>query len=74
MAAYRRAVTVVAGHFKGYQVDHIDRTSSMRLLMHYLGWALSESWFRPMSFWMYLHNPSVKLPTEEDIANPDPGV
>ena len=25
MAAYRRAVSDVAGHFSGYQVDHIDR-------------------------------------------------
>ena len=25
MAAYRREVDTVAGHFKGYQVDHIDR-------------------------------------------------
>ena len=25
MAAYRREVDIVAGHFKGYQVDHIDR-------------------------------------------------
>ena len=25
MAAYRREVDAVAGHFKGYQVEHIDR-------------------------------------------------
>ena len=25
MAAYRREVDIVAGHFKGYQVDHVDR-------------------------------------------------
>ena len=25
MAAYRREVDIVAGHFKGYQVEHIDR-------------------------------------------------
>ena len=25
MAAYRRAVSDVAGHFNGYQVDHIDQ-------------------------------------------------
>ena len=24
MAAYQREVDIVAGHFKGYQVDHID--------------------------------------------------
>ena len=25
MAAYHREVDIVAGHFKGYQVDHMDR-------------------------------------------------
>jgi len=25
MAAYRREVDAIAGHFKGYQVGHIDR-------------------------------------------------
>ena len=25
MVAYRREVDVIAGHFKGYQVEHIDR-------------------------------------------------
>ena len=25
MAAYRRDVDIVAGHFKGYQVEHIER-------------------------------------------------
>ena len=25
MAAYRREVDVIAGHFKGYQVEHVDR-------------------------------------------------
>ena len=25
MAAYRREVDIVTGHFKGYQVDHVDR-------------------------------------------------
>ena len=24
MAAYRREVDAIAGHFKGYQVEHID--------------------------------------------------
>src|SRR5664279_3527493 len=28
MAAYKRAVTELAGHFKGYQVDHIDRSQN----------------------------------------------
>ena len=25
MAAYRRAIDNIAGHFKGYQVEHVDR-------------------------------------------------
>ena len=25
MAPYRRAVDAIAGHFKGYQVEHVDR-------------------------------------------------
>ena len=25
MAAYRREVDIVAGYFRGYQVDHVDR-------------------------------------------------
>ena len=25
MAAYRHEVDIVAGHFKGYQVNHMDR-------------------------------------------------
>ena len=25
MAAYCREVGIIAGHFKGYQVDHVDR-------------------------------------------------
>ena len=25
MATYRREVDIVAGHFKGYQLEHIDR-------------------------------------------------
>ena len=25
MAAYRREVDAIAGHFKGYQVEHVDR-------------------------------------------------
>ena len=32
MAAYRREVGAVAGHFKGYQVEHIDRRK-MRWMM-----------------------------------------
>ena len=30
MAAYRREVDIVAGHFKGYQVEHVDRQKMKR--------------------------------------------
>ena len=32
MAAYRREVDDVAGHFKGYQVEHIDRMKNRHQL------------------------------------------
>ena len=31
MAAYHREVDAIAGHFKGYQVEHIDRRKKRRL-------------------------------------------
>ena len=72
MAAYRREVDAIAGHFKGYQVEHIDRRKNEAAD------ALSrlESQRKPVppnTFLDILHNPSVKLPTKEDLAVPDPG-
>ena len=71
MAAYRRAVTDIVGHFQGYQVDHIDRW------LNEAADALSQLGSKgkpvpPNVFLDVLHNPSVKLPSEEDIAIPDP--
>ena len=71
MAAYRREVDVVAGDFKGYQVEHIDR------LKNEAADALSRLGSQrkpvpPNTFLDVLHNPSVKLPTEEDLVVPDP--
>ena len=62
---------VVASHFKGYQVEHIDRCKNEAAD------ALSRLGSRrkpvpPNTFLDILHNPSVKLPTEEDLAIPDP--
>ena len=62
---------IVAGHFKGYQVEHIDQHKNE------VADALSRlgSQRKPVSpnvFLDVLHNPSVKLPTEEDLAVPDP--
>ena len=61
-------MTQLAGHFQGYQVDHIDRR------LNEVADALSRlgSQKKPVPPNMFLdeiHNPSVKVPTEEDIAN-----
>ena len=71
MAAYRRVVSDVAGHFHGYQVDHIDRR------LNEAADALSRlgSQCKPVPpnvFLDILHNPSVRLPSEEELAIPDP--
>ena len=71
MAAYRHAVTAVVGHFKGYQVDHIERRLNQAAdTLSRLG--SQRKPVPPNVFLDVLHNPSVKLPMEEDIANPDP--
>src|SRR3990170_2401956 len=71
MVAYRHTVTNIAGHFKGYQVDHIDRRRNEAAdALSRLG-----SQRKPVSpnvFLDVLHNPSVKLPMEEGLAVPDP--
>ena len=62
MVAYRREVDIVAGYFKGYQVEHIDRCknkvadASSRL-------GSQRKPVPPNTFLDILHNPSVKLPT-----------
>ena len=71
MAAYRRAVSDVAGHFHGYQVDHIDRR------LNEAADALSRLGSQrkpvpPNVFLDILHKPSVILPSEEELAIPDP--
>ena len=60
----------MAGHFKGYQVEHIDRREKEA------SDALSRMGSQrkpvpPNTFLDILHNPSVKLPTEEDLVVPD---
>ena len=70
MAAYRREVDIVAGHFKGYQVEHIDRRKNEAAdALSRLGSQHKPA--PPNTFLDILHNPSVKLPTEEDLAVPD---
>ena len=71
MAAYRREVDAVAGYFKGYQVEHIDRQKNEAAdALSRLG--SQRKPVPPNTFLDVLHNPSVKLPTEEDLAVPDP--
>ena len=71
MAAYRREVDAVAGQFKGYQVEHIDRRKNEAAdALSRLG--SQRKPVPPNIFLDVLHNPSVKLPTEEDLAVPDP--
>ena len=62
MAAYRREVDIVAGHFKGYQVEHIDRckNEAADALSRLVSQRKSVP---PNTFLDILHNPSVKLPT-----------
>ena len=71
MAAYHREVDVVAGHFKGYQVEHIDRRKNEADdALSRLG--SQRKPVPPNTFLDILHNLSVKFPTEEDLVVPDP--
>ena len=71
MAAYRREVGIVAGHFKGYQVDHTDRRKNEAAdTLSRLGSQCKP--VPPNVFLDVLHNLSVKIPTEEELAIPDP--
>ena len=61
----------MVGHFKGYQVEHIDRhKNDASDTLSRLG--SQRKPVPPNTFLDILHNPSVKLPTEEDLAIPDP--
>ena len=71
MAAYHREVDAIAGHFKGYQVEHVDRRKNEAAdALSRLG--SQRKPVPPNVFLDILHNPSVKLPTEEDLDVPDP--
>ena len=71
MAAYRREVYAVAGYFKGYQVEHIDRRKNEAAdALSRLG--SQRKPVPPNTFLDVLHNPSVKVPTEEELVVPDP--
>ena len=68
MAAYRREVDAIAGHFQGYQVDR--RKNEAADALSRLG--SQRKPVPPNTFLDVLYSPSVKLPTEEDLAVPDP--
>ena len=60
MAAYRREVDAVAGHFTGYQVEHIDRRKNeVADALSRLG--SQRKPVPPNVFLDVLHNPSIKL-------------
>ena len=62
---------IIAGHFKGHQVEHIDwRKNEAADALSQLGSQLKL--VLPNVFLDILHNPSVKIPTEEDLAVPNP--
>ena len=62
---------IVAGHFKGYQVEHIDRHKNEAAdALSRLG--SQRKPVPPNTFLDVLHNTSVQLPTEEDLVIPDP--
>ena len=70
MAAYIREVDIVADQFKGYQVECIDRCKNEAAdALSQLG--SQHKPVPPNTFLDNLHNPSVKLPTKEDLAVPD---
>lgn len=71
MAAYHRAVDDIAGHFKCYQVEHIDhRKNEAADALSWLG--SQHKPVPPNVFLDVLSNPSVKLPTKEDLTIPHP--
>jgi hypothetical protein len=71
MAAYCQAIDNIVGHFNGYQVDHIDRRKNEAVdALSRLG--SQRKPMPPNAFLDVLHNPSVRLPSEEDLAIPDP--
>ena len=71
MAAYHQEVDAIAGHFKCYQVEHVDRRKNEAT--DALSWLGSQRKPVPPNVFLdILHNPSVKLPTEEDLVVPDP--
>ena len=62
MAAYRREVDAIAGHFKGYQVEHVDRRKNEAAdALSRLG--SQRKPVPPNVFLDILHKTSVKFPS-----------
>src|SRR3954467_8556466 len=71
MAAYRREVDMVAGHFKGSQLDHVDRRKNHAAdAVTRLGSLRGP--VPPNVFLDVLYRPSVQLPGEAELAAPAP--
>ena len=70
MAAYHQEVDNIASHFKGYQLDHLDRWKNEATdALSPLG--PQRKPVPPNVFLDVLHNPSLKLPSQEDLVVPD---
>src|SRR3954468_21340726 len=71
MAAYRREVKKQAGFFVGYQVDYVEcKLNEAAYALSRLG--SQRKPVPPNVILDVLTKPSVQIPTEQDIAEPDP--
>ena len=69
LAAYRRLVDQVGGHFKGLELEHIPRKKNDEAdELARLGSKQSPA--PPGVFLDSIHNPSIKPPTEIELARP----
>ena len=70
MAAYKRAVDQLSGHFAGYELHHIDRRKNEEADM--LSRIGSKREMPPAGVFLnHIYNPSIKPPKEIDLAVPD---
>jgi ribonuclease HI len=69
MAACRRAVDQLAGHFIGYELEHVDRRKNEEAdELSRIGSRREQP--PPGVFLDQLHNPTVKPPKEIELATP----
>ena len=69
LAAYRRLVDQIGGHFAGLEMEHIPRKKNDDAdeLAHL---ASKRSLAPPSVFLDTIHNPSIEPPTKIELANP----